>query len=367
MAVEYLLGDHLGSTSITTDASGTKVSEMRYKPWGEVRYSWTDSNLNTTPTYALTRYTFTGQYSYMDDPSTSGVTEGFGLMFYNARMYDPVLGRFTSADTIIPDGVQGWDRYAYVNNAPIRFTDPSGHKCAGDDADLCSPPNLHVSPDPSNPDSLDYDKLKDKRAVTLYETYIDMWNNKDGWWWKRYGSGGFTIWEFMAIVWGYEQAGYQNTDKFASALSNKAGAWCLARNCDPSTAEGSLIFLSSYSQSARSRAKCLGNGSCTINEVFYKPPAYWADDTMKIVGGIQQSMPGYPASSALFDVGNVSLRSEIFKKMLRLDMIHTVWGQSGDDRLVMLTYCQSLIVNYAVFNGGARAINQRTYSNFCGG
>ncbi len=88
MSVEYLLGDHLGSTSITTDANGTKVSEMRYKPWGEVRYSWT-SGISTTPAYKLSSYTFTGQYSYMDDPSTSGVTEGFGLMFYNARMYDP--------------------------------------------------------------------------------------------------------------------------------------------------------------------------------------------------------------------------------------------------------------------------------------
>ncbi len=68
----------------------------------------------------------------MDDPSTTGITEGFGLMFYNARMYDPALGRFTSADTIIPGGVQGYDRYAYVNNSPVNFTDPSGHKCVSE-------------------------------------------------------------------------------------------------------------------------------------------------------------------------------------------------------------------------------------------
>jgi RHS repeat-associated protein len=67
----------------------------------------------------------------MDDPSTAAVTEGFGLMFYNARWYDPALGRFTQADTIVPAGVQGaqaWDRYAFVNNNPVRYTDPSGHK-----------------------------------------------------------------------------------------------------------------------------------------------------------------------------------------------------------------------------------------------
>jgi hypothetical protein len=49
----------------------------------------------------------TGQRSYiipaggMDDPTTDGATEGFGLMFYNARWYDPQLGRFAQADTIV--------------------------------------------------------------------------------------------------------------------------------------------------------------------------------------------------------------------------------------------------------------------------
>ncbi|HND47764.1 MAG TPA: RHS repeat-associated core domain-containing protein [Anaerolineales bacterium] len=106
---------------------------MRYKLFGEVRYTWKASQ-TTTPAYALTRFTFTGQYSHMDDPSTSGVTEGFGLMFYNARWYDPSLGRFAQADTIIPPGVQGLDRYAYVNNSPVNFVDPTGHTiaCYGD-------------------------------------------------------------------------------------------------------------------------------------------------------------------------------------------------------------------------------------------
>ena len=39
---------------MTTDAAGEKVSEMRYTPWGEVRYTWKDPDLNTTPAYALT-------------------------------------------------------------------------------------------------------------------------------------------------------------------------------------------------------------------------------------------------------------------------------------------------------------------------
>jgi RHS repeat-associated protein len=109
---------------------------MRYTPWGEVRSHWTAS-----ASISLADYTFTGQYSYMDDPSTTGVTEGFGLMFYNARMYDPALGRFTSADTIVPAGVQGWDRYAYGLNNPSRYTDPSGHRpvegCGDDGSRAC--------------------------------------------------------------------------------------------------------------------------------------------------------------------------------------------------------------------------------------
>ena len=45
----------------------------------------------------------------------------------------PSLGRFAQADTIIPvqtQGVQAWDRYAYTNNNPLRYDDPTGH-CIG--------------------------------------------------------------------------------------------------------------------------------------------------------------------------------------------------------------------------------------------
>jgi len=39
----------------------------------------------------------------------------------------PSLGRFAQADAIVPGGAQGYDRYAYVNNDPVRYADPSGH------------------------------------------------------------------------------------------------------------------------------------------------------------------------------------------------------------------------------------------------
>jgi RHS repeat-associated protein len=53
----------------------------------------------------------------------------FGLMDYNARYYSPRLGRFVSADTVIPGAGNplAWDRYGYVLNNPLRYADPSGH------------------------------------------------------------------------------------------------------------------------------------------------------------------------------------------------------------------------------------------------
>jgi hypothetical protein len=42
----------------------------------------------------------------------------------NSRSY---LNHFAQPDTIVPDGPQGYDRYAYANNNPVRYTDPTGH------------------------------------------------------------------------------------------------------------------------------------------------------------------------------------------------------------------------------------------------
>jgi RHS repeat-associated protein len=114
--LNYLLGDHLGSTSLVTDSAGVKINEQRYKAWGETRYTFGNEK---------TKYQYTGQFSYTAD---------FGLYFYNARWYDPSLGRFAQADTIIPQnqGAQAWDRYAYANNNPVIYNDPTGHciRCA---------------------------------------------------------------------------------------------------------------------------------------------------------------------------------------------------------------------------------------------
>jgi RHS repeat-associated protein len=67
-------------------------------------------------------------------PTTQAYTgqkreSSFGLYDYNARWYDAALGRFTQADTIVPNpaSAKAFDRYAYVENNPINANDPSGH------------------------------------------------------------------------------------------------------------------------------------------------------------------------------------------------------------------------------------------------
>ena len=108
-SLSFLVQDHLNSTALTLNTSGSITGEMIYSAWGEPRYSF-----GATPTDRL----YTGQYE-----------AEAGLYFYNARWYDNQLGRFVQADSIVPEpgSPQSWDRYAYVNNNPVRYNDPSGH------------------------------------------------------------------------------------------------------------------------------------------------------------------------------------------------------------------------------------------------
>ena len=90
--------------------AGVVVSEVRYSAFGEMRY------LNGE---TVTDLLYTGQK----------LEEELGLYYYVARWYDSALGRFIQADTMIPDpgSSTAYDRYAYVQNNPINFSDPSGH------------------------------------------------------------------------------------------------------------------------------------------------------------------------------------------------------------------------------------------------
>jgi RHS repeat-associated protein len=91
-----------------TDNTGNQIgTTVKYLPFGETRATV------TVPTDKL----FTGQRP-----------DGTGLYYYNARYYDPTIGRFISPDTIIQSmaNPQCFNRYSYCLNNPLKYTDPSG-------------------------------------------------------------------------------------------------------------------------------------------------------------------------------------------------------------------------------------------------
>jgi len=122
----FLHGDHLGSVSVTTcgagcGTAGTVLARQLYDAWGNVRYI-----AGTMPTDVG----FTGQRSNNE----------IGLLFYNARFYSAYLNRWLSPDSIVPDpkNPQSLNRYSYVNNRPLNFTDPTGHWVCDEDTGDCS-------------------------------------------------------------------------------------------------------------------------------------------------------------------------------------------------------------------------------------
>ena len=120
--LRYLHKDHLGSVDTITDAAGAVVERLSYDAFGKRRTAagataWTDPALAIAA--VNTPRGFTG-HEHLDD---------FQLVHMNGRVYDPALGRFMSADPFVqfPESTQGLNRYAYVDNNPLSFTDPSGY------------------------------------------------------------------------------------------------------------------------------------------------------------------------------------------------------------------------------------------------
>src|SRR5579885_1280322 len=104
--LSFLVSDGRGSTTIALSSIGSVTAVQLFAPYGSSRYS-----KGSMPT----DYNFTGQRL---DRET-------GLLYYGARYYDPVSGRFTQAD-LRQNNVVGMDPYAYVGENPESRTDPTG-------------------------------------------------------------------------------------------------------------------------------------------------------------------------------------------------------------------------------------------------
>ena len=100
----YTVLDRLGSVTALTDSTGAEVSRTRYSAFGQSHTTSSRPGLGGA-------YAYTGHAG--EDAS--------GLVYARARWYDPSIGRFASEDP-----ANGGNLYAYVDNDPLSFTDPSG-------------------------------------------------------------------------------------------------------------------------------------------------------------------------------------------------------------------------------------------------
>jgi RHS repeat-associated protein len=108
-SIYFYHSDHLGSSNVVTDQSGYQAGLTEFTPFGSI---------------SRQEGTYDPQHKF-----TGKELDENGLYFYGARYYDPQLGRFISADTVVqaPYDPQSLNRYSYCRNNPINYVDPTGH------------------------------------------------------------------------------------------------------------------------------------------------------------------------------------------------------------------------------------------------
>jgi RHS repeat-associated protein len=121
--IRWLVTDHLGTPRMIFDQSGSlaNVSRHDYLPFGEELFAGTGGR-TTAQGYTANdgvRQHFTLQERDMET----------GLDYMHARYYANAQGRFTTPDTLLGSltNPQTLNRYAYVGNNPLSFSDPTGH------------------------------------------------------------------------------------------------------------------------------------------------------------------------------------------------------------------------------------------------
>lgn len=125
-AVQFYLGDHLGSSNVVVDANGALTNREEFTPYGETSFG----------SFAKKRYRFTGMER----------DEENGLNYHSRRYYIAWQARWVSSDPIgIGDGV---NTYSYSQNRPTTLSDPDGTDSSRLGVGTCS----KYDPAPSNLD-----------------------------------------------------------------------------------------------------------------------------------------------------------------------------------------------------------------------
>jgi RHS repeat-associated protein len=141
----YTYKDHLGSIVALTDVSGDVIMEQSFDACSVTLKLDDDnqSNFLVEPIPTAAQSCREGRYRNPNDWTYNNINESptwlrgytgheflphFDLINMNGRIYDPILGRMLSPDRFVPDplSTQGYNRYSYVFNNPLRYTDPSG-------------------------------------------------------------------------------------------------------------------------------------------------------------------------------------------------------------------------------------------------
>ena len=116
--MRYFHHDSLGSVTAITNDAGAVIERLAYEPFGKRRFPNGTADPNNTLIGVTTERSFT-DHEYLDE---------LGLIHMNGRVYDPLLGRFMTADPSVPNplNLQSFNRYSYALNNPLRIIDPSG-------------------------------------------------------------------------------------------------------------------------------------------------------------------------------------------------------------------------------------------------
>ncbi|WP_241970899.1 RHS repeat domain-containing protein [Pseudidiomarina donghaiensis] len=118
-ATYLLFKDHLGSVFTTLATTGEIISQQLFSAFGQTRTIYTAGGVALGSMLPPTEQGFTG-HRQMD---------ALGIVHMKGRIYDPTLGRFLQADLFVqaPKNNQNYNRYSYVLNNPMSYTDPSGY------------------------------------------------------------------------------------------------------------------------------------------------------------------------------------------------------------------------------------------------
>lgn len=167
----------------------------------------------------------------------------------------PYINRFLQPDTIIPGPAnpQSWNRYSYVTNRPLMYSDPTGHKCNPDDG--CETPHGDIIDPVSLTKKGDKRKTEDGKEFTVGYGGLDAYNmylqyqQTDGWW-NDYGNAHFGLAEFIGMWALFESAGDPKIAKVIATIiaqnlynGGNNSAACSTGKCF----NGALNFMASYS------------------------------------------------------------------------------------------------------------------------